>query len=55
MKDLEQRVKQAPSLDEMQRLRQQIINLQALHFDHIEQNQQVSTEEAIKSYNPTVG
>ncbi|GJQ15303.1 hypothetical protein GpartN1_g7094.t1 [Galdieria partita] len=35
-KQLEQLLEEAPSLDEVQRLRKQITNLQALQFDHVE-------------------
>ncbi|EME28405.1 homeobox protein cut-like protein isoform 2 [Galdieria sulphuraria] len=40
IKQLERRLEAAPNLDEVQRLRKQITNLQALQFDHVEQLQE---------------
>jgi len=37
LKELEERLESAPKADEVERLRKQVINLQALQFGHVEQ------------------
>lgn len=44
LKELEERLESAPKADEVERLRKQVINLQALQFGHVEQDEQVAKE-----------